>query len=77
MDAATKTKLKTQITTMSAMNSAFKSAMSMQPPPVMGGMPPMPIILQPALAPYLAALKTHADEYEKLLKMLDELVAKL
>ena len=45
-------------------------------PMVMAGMPPMPVSLQPALAPYLGAMKTHADNYDKLLKLLADVIDK-
>ena len=48
----------------------------MPPPMVMAGMPPMPVSLQPALAPYLGAMKTHADNYDKLLKLLSDVIDK-
>ncbi len=73
----TKTKFKSQLAALSAVNQTFKSSMGMALPPVLGGIPPTPIILQPAIGSHLAALKQHADEYEKLLKLLGEIVDKL
>lgn len=74
MDFTTKSKLKAQIFAMSSVNNAFKAAMVMPSIPVVAGVPPTPIIIQPALAPYLSALKMHAEEFDKLLKVLEELV---
>jgi hypothetical protein len=76
MDSMTKTTFKATISAMAAQNNFFKTTMAMQPPPVVGGMPPMPIMLQPAFAPYLAALKMHADEFDKLLKLVGEVIDK-
>ena len=68
--------LKAQITALSAANTSFKTMLGMPPPMVMAGMPPMPVSLQPALAPYLGAMKTHADNYDKLLKLLADVIDK-
>ena len=76
MDTMTKTQFKNQLAAMSAMNQGFKASMGMPPSPVIGGMPPAPIIIQPALAPHFAALKQHADEFEKLLKLVGDIVDK-
>lgn len=76
MDQQTKHQLKAQIAALRGLNGSFKSMMGTPPPPVIGGMPPMPIHLQPSLAPYLAALKMHADNYDQLLKTLSELIEK-
>lgn len=76
MDAPTKAQFKAQLMGLTAVNTAFKSAMSIPPQPAMGGMPPMPIMLQPTLAPYLGALKQHADEFDKLIKIVGEIVDK-
>ncbi len=76
MDLPTKSQLKAQIGAMKGMNSSFKALVSTPPAPVMGGMPPMPISLQPALTPYLNALKMHADNFDKLLKVLEEAIDK-
>jgi hypothetical protein len=76
VDSMVKTQLKAQLSAIGAANGAFKSAMSMPPTPVVGGIPPTPIMLQPAFAPYLAALKMHADEFDKLLKLLGDLIDK-
>lgn len=76
MDTMTKTQFKNQLLAMSAMNQGFKSAMGMPPAPVIGGMPPMPIMIQPALVPHFLALKQHADEFDKLLKLVGEIVDK-
>lgn len=47
-------------------------------PTLMAGMPPMPLSLslQPTLAPYLAAMKTRADNHDTLLKLLSEVSEK-
>ena len=76
MDAPTKIRLQATISAMAATNNVFKATMGMQPPPVVGGMPPMPIVLGPAFAPHLAALKQHAEEFDKLLKLVGEVIEK-
>lgn len=76
MDTNTKTTLKAQLSVLSAANTGFKAMLSMPPPMVMAGMPPIPVSLQPALAPYLGAMKTHADNYDKLLKLLSDVIDK-
>lgn len=77
MDAATKTTFKAQLSALSAANSNFKSSMGIPVSPVMGGMPPMPIIISSVLMPHLMALKTHAEEFDKLIRLLSDLVDKL
>jgi hypothetical protein len=77
MDAMTKTKFKSQLAALSAMNQGFKSTMGTAPAPAVGGMPPAPLILQPALALHLSALKQHAEEFDKLLKLLGEIVEQI
>jgi hypothetical protein len=76
MDSMVRTKLKAQIAAMSASNNAFKAMMGITPMPVVAGIPPLPIVLQPVLAPYLAALQMHADEFAKLLKVCEEIIDK-
>ena len=76
MDSMAKTKLKSQVVALSAVNNQFKSLVGIQPPPVVGGMPPVPINVAPAFAPLLAALKLHADEFDKLLKVVNEIIDK-
>jgi hypothetical protein len=76
VDTNTKNTLKAQITALSAANTGFKTMLGMPPPMVMAGMPPIPVSLQPALAPYLGAMKTHADNYDKLLKLLADVIDK-
>lgn len=76
MDAQSKMKIKAQLTTLSAVNMGFKSMVSVPPGIVLAGMPPTPVILQPVLAPYLNALQTHADNFDKLIKVITEMVDK-
>ena len=76
MDSVTKIRLRAKISGLSATNQAFKGMMGMSPPPVIAGSPPMPIILLPALQPYLQALTNHADNFDRLLKLLDEMIDK-
>lgn len=76
VDASTKTILQTQLSVLSSTNAGFKAMLNIPPPMLMAGMPPMPVSLQPALAPYLAAMKGQADNYDKLIKLVSEVIDK-
>ena len=76
MDTVTKNMLKAQLTGLAAANNGYKAMLSVAPPPVMAGIPPMPVSLQPVLAAYLAAMKTQAESYDKLLKLLSDVIDK-
>jgi hypothetical protein len=77
MDAMTKNMFKSQLAGLSAANQHFKSIMGVSPAPVLAGVPPAPVLIQAAIGPHLNALKQHADEFEKLIKLLGEIVDKL
>lgn len=74
MDAMTKTRLKAQVSTLVAMNQAFKASVGMAVPPVMAGAPPMPVMIEPALGAHLSALRKHADDYDKMLQLLSSII---
>lgn len=76
MDAQTKIQFKAQLMSLTATNSAFKSVMGIQVGVVMAGVPPMPVVLQGALGPHLAALRQHADDFDKLIKIVTDIVDK-
>lgn len=76
MDNTTKNMLKAQLSVLAAANNGYKAMLSVPAPPVLAGMPPMPVSLQPALAPYLAAMKSQADSYDKLLKLVSDVIDK-
>ena len=74
MDSTTKTKLKTQLNVLSGLSSATKSLINIPPPPAMGGMPPMPIQMQPSLSPLVAAMRSQSDQFDKMLKLLADVI---
>lgn len=74
MDDKTRTALKNEIVILSSTNNGFRQMMGLPPSPIIGGMPPVPIPTYPALAPYLQALRQHADDFDRLLKLIDGLI---
>ncbi|HWA58291.1 MAG TPA: hypothetical protein VG692_13610 [Gemmatimonadales bacterium] len=74
MDEQTRGDLKNQLEILTANNIRFQALVGMPPTPVVGGMPPLPISLDPALAPYLQALRYHATDFETLLNIVKEVI---
>lgn len=74
MDDKTRTEFKSVVLMLSASNSGFRQMMGLPPTPIIGGVPPVPIPTHTALAPYLQALRQHADDFDRLLKVVDGLI---
>ena len=66
--------LKGLITTIATLNSGIKPLLQVPAPPALGGMPPMPINIQPSLGPLLHAIRMQLDLNDKLLKLLQEII---
>jgi hypothetical protein len=74
MNDKTRRELKNQIQVLLATNNSFRGLMGMPPSPIVGGLPPVPIPTDMALNPYLQGLRQHAEDFDKLIKMLDTIL---
>ena len=74
MDSTTKAKLKAQLSALSGLSGAIKAMINTPPPPAIGGIPPMPIQMQPSLSPLVAAMKSQSDQFDKMLKLLADVI---
>ncbi|HSB55726.1 MAG TPA: hypothetical protein VLD58_15300 [Gemmatimonadales bacterium] len=74
MDDKTRRELKNQLQTLGANNAGFRGLMGLPPTPIVGGVPPVPIPTDLALNPYLHGLRQHADDFDRLLKLLETVV---
>ena len=76
MNPTDKMQLKAQLSTISAQNMAVRSMFAIPPNPVLGGMPPVPIVLAPAFSSWSQAFMMQAENTEKLIKVLEDFIAK-
>lgn len=74
MDEKTRAELKSLLVVASVNNSNFRGTMGLPPSPIIGGIPPVPIPISPALAPYLYAIRQHAEDFDRLIKVLDRVI---
>ncbi len=77
MDEKTRSEMKAQLDEMTIGNARFRALVGMPPVPILGGLVPVPISVEPALMPYLQALRSHAEDFDKLVILLKRLVEKM
>jgi len=76
MNPTEKMQLKAQLSTISAQNMAVRSLFSIPPNPIVAGVPPVPIVLAPAFSSWNQAFMMQAENTEKLIKLLEDFIAK-
>ncbi len=85
MDAMTKSTLRGQISHIIAVNQGLRAQFATRGMPVTvnlpvagpyGGLATGPVDIVPALSPYLQAFQQQSDNFDKMLKLLDDIVAK-
>ena len=69
-----KKKLQVEVMAIGAHNQGFKALLGSALPPVLGVPPGVPIPLETPLKPLIQALRLHADNVDKLLKLLSDVL---